>query len=71
MDQVRKSTTDADLTRTEERIDEILRGELEKYANGKAEPAESAALGLATHRLEHLIAQRRVTLNGKSPVTQA
>lgn len=65
-DQVRKSTSDADLTRTEERIDEILRGELEKYANGKAEPAESAALGLATHRLEHLIAQRRAVLNGHS-----
>jgi hypothetical protein len=66
MDQVRKSTTDADLTRTEERIDEILRSELEKYADGKAEPAESAALGLATHRLEHLIAQRRAALNGHS-----
>jgi TRAP-type uncharacterized transport system substrate-binding protein len=70
MDQVRKSTSDADLTRTEERIDEILRGELEKYANGEAEPAESAALGLATHRLEHLIAQRRAILNGKSSVTR-
>ncbi len=65
MDQVRKSASDADLTRTEERIDEILRGELEKYANGR-EPAESAALGLATHRLEHLIAQRRAALNGHS-----
>ena len=32
---------------------------------------ETAALGLATHRLEHLIAQRRAILNGKSPVTQA
>jgi TRAP-type uncharacterized transport system substrate-binding protein len=66
MDQVRKSTSDTDLGKTEERIDEILRGELEKYASGKAEPAESAALGLATHRLEHLIAQRRSALNGHS-----
>src|SRR5262249_29565365 len=66
IDQVRKSTSDGDLTRTEERIDEILRGELEKYGNGKAEPAEAAALGLATHRLEHLIAQRRAALNGRS-----
>ena len=71
MDQVRKSTTDADLTRAEERIDEILRGELEKYADGKAEPAESAALGLATHRLEHLIAQRRAALNGQSRPLQS
>jgi hypothetical protein len=65
-DQVRKSTSDADLTRTEERIDEILRAKLEKHANGKAEPAETAALGLATHRLEHLIAQRRAAINGHS-----
>ena len=65
MDQVRKSTTDVDLTKTEERIDEILKGELEKYANGKAEPAESAALGLATHRLEHLIAQRHAALSNQ------
>jgi hypothetical protein len=64
MDQVRKSTSDADLTKAEERIDEILRGELEKHADGEAEPTESAALGLATHRLEHLIAQRRAALNG-------
>jgi TRAP-type uncharacterized transport system substrate-binding protein len=70
MDQVRRSTSDADLTRTEERIDEILRGELEKYANGEAEPAESAALGLATHRLEHLIAQRRAALNGHALLSQ-
>lgn len=70
MDQVRKSTSDADLTKAEERIDEILRGELEKHANGEAEPAESAALGLATHRLEHLIAQRRAALNGHALLPQ-
>jgi TRAP-type uncharacterized transport system substrate-binding protein len=63
-DQIRKSNGEADLTTAEERIDEILKGELEKYARGNAEPAESAALGLATHRLEHLIAQRRAVLNG-------
>jgi serine-type anaerobic sulfatase-maturating enzyme len=32
----------------------------------KERVAESAALGLATHRLEHLIAQRRAALNGYS-----
>jgi len=37
---------------------------LEKYAIGAAEPSESAALGLATHRLEYLITQRRALLNG-------
>jgi hypothetical protein len=70
-DQIRKSSSEADLAETEGRIDAILKGELEKYATGNAEAAETAALGLATHRLEHLIAQRRAILNGKSPVTQA
>ena len=70
-DQIRKSSSEADLAETEGRIDAILKGELEKYATGNAEAAETAALGLATHRLEHLIAQRRTILNGKSPVTQA
>jgi hypothetical protein len=66
-DQIRKSNGEADLAVAEERIDEILKGELEKYASGNAEPAETAALGLATHRLEHLIAQRRaVLINGNT-----
>jgi TRAP-type uncharacterized transport system substrate-binding protein len=70
-DQIRKSSSETDLAETEGRIDAILKGELERYATGNAEAAETAALGLATHRLEHLIAQRRAILNGKSPVTQA
>ena len=70
-DQIRKSSSEADLAETESLIDVILKGELEKYATGNAEAAETAALGLATHRLEHLIAQRRAILNGKSPVTRA
>ena len=69
-DQIRKSNGEADLADAEERIDQILKGELEKYTTGNAEPAETAALGLATHRLEHLIAQRRAVLNGKSAAAQ-
>jgi hypothetical protein len=33
-----------------------------------AEAMETAALGLATHRLEQLIAQRRETLDGNQPL---
>jgi TRAP-type uncharacterized transport system substrate-binding protein len=69
--QIRESSSEADLAETENCIDAILKGELEKYATGNAEASETAALGLATHRLEHLIAQRRAVLNSKSPVTQA
>jgi TRAP-type uncharacterized transport system substrate-binding protein len=72
-DKIRKAGNEADLAETEEHIDGILKGELEKYAMGNAEAAETAALGLATHRLEHLIAQRRAALNGKSamPIGQS
>jgi hypothetical protein len=60
-DKIRNAGTEAELADTEQRIDDILKRELEKYAMGKSEAGESAALGLATQRLEHLIAQRRAT----------
>ena len=63
-DFISKANKGTDLTEAERRIDDILKGELEKHAKGEAEAAETAALGLATHRLEHLIAQRRATLDG-------
>jgi TRAP-type uncharacterized transport system substrate-binding protein len=64
-DQIRNADNEADLTATENHIDEILKGALEKCAAGNGAPTETAALGLATHRLEHLIAQRREALNGR------
>ena len=63
-DFISKANKGAELTEAERRIDDILKGELEKHAKGEAQVAETAALGLATHRLEHLIAQRRATLDG-------
>jgi hypothetical protein len=56
-ERISKAGKETDLGETEQRIDDILKTELEKYAMGKAEATETAALGLATHRLEHLIAQ--------------
>jgi TRAP transporter TAXI family solute receptor len=67
IDQIGKAATESDLADTERRIDKILKGELERYATGNADPGETAALGLATHRLEHLIAERRSTLKGGQP----
>jgi TRAP-type uncharacterized transport system substrate-binding protein len=68
-DFISKANKGAELTEAERRIDDILKGELEKHAKGEAEAAETAALGLATHRLEHLIAQRRATLDGAQALT--
>ena len=62
---ISNAENEAELMEAERRIDEILKGELEKHTRGEAEAGETAALGLATHRLEHLIAQRRTTLDGQ------
>ena len=66
MDTIGAASSETELADVERTIDEILKLELEKHASGDAEAAESAALGLATHRLERLIGQRRATLNSKA-----
>ncbi len=65
-DRIRDAQTDTELSDIERSIDEILRAELEKYAKGDADSGEVAALGLATHRLEYLVAQRRTALMARS-----
>ena len=66
MDKIGAANNEAQLVDAERDIDEILKRELEKHSSGDAEAAESAALGLATHRLERLIGQRRATLAGQA-----
>ena len=36
--------------------------QMEKYAPGEIDAGEAAAVSLATHRLEHLVSQRRTAL---------
>jgi TRAP-type uncharacterized transport system substrate-binding protein len=62
MDQINDADGDAELADIERRIDGILKAALAQASNGDAQAAETAALGLATHRLEHLIGQRRAIL---------
>jgi len=61
-DRIHKAQDVSDLTTVEEEIDNILKAELAKFARGDADAGEAAALGLAAHRLEHLINNRRSTL---------
>ena len=68
-DEITKARTEAELVETEQRIDDILKLELEKHATGEADAGEAAALGLATHRLEYLMSQRRAMFNGRSTST--
>jgi TRAP transporter TAXI family solute receptor len=58
--------SEAELATIEQQIDEILKDELEKCSAGKVEPGEMGAISLASQRLQYLMAQRRLTLNGTS-----
>jgi hypothetical protein len=66
MDKIGAARSETELADAERDIDEILKLELAKHSSGNAEAAESAALGLATHRLERLIGQRRTALNNQA-----
>jgi TRAP transporter TAXI family solute receptor len=57
---------DTELAAIEQNIDEIIKNQLEKGSSGDADVGEMAALSLASRRLEYLMAQRRVALNGNS-----
>ena len=65
-DQLYKAASESELAETEQRIDEIFKGELEKHARGDAAATDTGALGLAMQQLANAIAQRRAILAGKS-----
>jgi len=71
-DRIATAESEADLADVEGLIDNILKGELQRQAAGGADTEQSAAFGLATHRLEHLITQRRSVIASKrAPVLQS
>ena len=65
MDRVRDASDEADLAKAEQEIDDILRSQLETCAPGEIDAGEAAAVSLATHRLEHLVSQRRAALRSQ------
>ena len=71
-DQVNKAGSESELAETEQRIDEIFKGELEKHAKADADATDTGALGLAMQQLANAIAQRRATLDVRNtPAPQA
>ena len=64
MGQISESRDSAELASVEAQIDDILKRELERYSTGAIDAGEMGALGLATHRLEYAMVQRRLALNG-------
>ena len=64
---IRKVLTEAELLHIENQIDEILKVQREKSADGDESAVDDATLNVAAHRLESLIHDRRATL-GKRPL---
>jgi hypothetical protein len=61
--EIKGAESEAELEEIERRIDDILRAELVRNANGDgAESADMAALSLAAHRLQYLMSHRRTVL---------
>ena len=59
---IRHADDESELGAVEEEMDNILKAELVKHAKGESNASDASALGLAVHRLEHLINHRRGTL---------
>jgi hypothetical protein len=64
-DKLGKANSEAELSETEQRIDEIFKSELEKHARGDADATDTGALGLTMQQLANAIGQRRATLANK------
>jgi hypothetical protein len=61
-ERIRRARNETELADIEQSIDEIIKAELEKYADGTLSAGDAAALNLATHRLEYLITRCRASL---------
>jgi TRAP transporter TAXI family solute receptor len=62
MDEVRSARDEAALARVEAAIDDVLRAQLEDAPPGEINAGEAAAIGVATHRLERAVTQKRDAL---------
>ena len=63
---INEAKSESELSAIEQEIDGILKVELENCSSGKIDSGEMSAISLASQRLQYLMAQRRLTLNGAS-----
>lgn len=64
VEKINEVSSETDLAAIEQQINEILKVELEKCSSGKLDAGEMDAINMASQRLQYLMAQRRLTLNG-------
>ena len=68
---IRNVNTEAELSVIEEEIDNILRAERAKAADGDENAVDAVTLNVAAHRLESLIHDRRAMLAKRPAVASA
>jgi hypothetical protein len=68
---IRKVDTEAELLDIEEEIDNILKAERARSADGDENAVDDATLNVAAHRLESLIHDRRALLAKRPAVASA
>lgn len=65
--EIKGARSEAELEEIEKRIDDILKSELARNANGEVtDSPEMAALSLTAHRLQYLMSHRRISLHKSS-----
>jgi hypothetical protein len=65
--EIKGAKSEAELEEIEKRIDDILKSELARNANGEgADSPDMAALSLTAHRLQYLMSHRRLSLHKSS-----
>jgi len=64
VENINKAMSETELAAVEQQIDEILKDELKKVSAGRVDEGEISAISLASQRLQYLMTQRRLTLNG-------
>lgn len=65
--EIKGAKSEAELEEIERRIDDILKSELARNANGEGtDSPDMAALGLTAHRLQYLMSHRRLSLQKSS-----
>ena len=70
--EIKSAKSEEELEEIEKRIDDMLKAELARNANGEgADSADMAALSLAAHRLQYLMSHRRTQLRGGSAGAEA
>jgi TRAP-type uncharacterized transport system substrate-binding protein len=70
--EIKGARSEEELEEIEKRIDDMLKAELARNANGEgADSTEMAALSLAAHRLQYLMSHRRTLLRGGSAGAEA